>query len=176
MREPVRSNIARTIIWTLFGCCSFVYSSVEDWHDSLEHEAARRRKATVKPLPRTRPRTLTNPPPPKKSILRPKQKAHYQVASPFFQLPAELRLMIYRKILDCHDIHIQSMHRALGAFRGSTVGRYEDLDLHPAHPDVCSHFFPTKRQKKCKDGIPGLVTYAGSGIGALPILRVCRKM
>ena len=67
------------------------------------------------------------------------------------------------------------MHRALGAFRGSTLGRYDDLDLPPVHPDVCSHLLPTKRDET-EAGVPGLITYAGSGIGALPLLRVCRKV
>jgi hypothetical protein len=134
-----------------------------------------RRKEAVVPLPRSRKRRLTITDSElaqkgKISLSRKTQHTDTQEKSLFFRLPREIREMVYEEVLGDKDSHVVPMHRRLGSFPCEDEGALAKWRL-------CKCFSrETTRTLRAIHGVPGLSTYAKTGVGALPLLSVCRRM
>ena len=151
--------------------CFFAYFSDKVQH-SPKRQARRRRKQAAHPLPQTRPRALTLPLPEKKGLSFVKPKTYSHIQSPFFRLPRELRLMIYREVLGSGPVHIVPMHRRLGSFLCTCPA---SSDMLWSSPHACWNRRHTQKDPWFKR-VPSLYSYYNTGINALPLLLTCRTM
>ncbi|KAK2858446.1 hypothetical protein FQN49_004727 [Arthroderma sp. PD_2] len=141
------------------------------------------RRANVPPLPSRRKRALSiDDSGQEQKGGKKKQLVHNQAQSPFFQLPLEIRLIIYEYAVGIGKVHIvHTARRKLASFpctsNAEVVGDDGNPDTQPCDC-VSMRVRYARRQREGieREDILGPVVCNRSGISALPFLRSCRKV